>query len=52
MNAGGFKDFAKTTKIEIMRGKERFRFNYKDSIKGKHAEQNILLKPGDIIIVP
>ncbi len=31
---------------------QRFKFNYKDVIKGKHTEQNILLKPGDIIIVP
>lgn len=52
VNAGGFRDFAKESKIEVIRGKERFRFNYKDVIKGKHTEQNILLKPGDIIVVP
>jgi polysaccharide biosynthesis/export protein len=52
VNAGGFKDFANVKKIEIIRGKERFRFNYKDVIHGKHTEQNIVLKPGDIIIVP
>jgi polysaccharide export outer membrane protein len=52
VNAGGFKDFAKATRIEVIRGQERFRFNYKDAIKGKHPEQNIQLKPGDIIIVP
>jgi polysaccharide export outer membrane protein len=52
VNAGGFKDFANTKKIEVIRGKERFKFNYKDVIHGKHTEQNIYLKPGDIIIVP
>lgn len=52
VNAGGFKDFANEKKIEVIRGNERFRFNYKDVIKGKHTEQNIFLKPGDIIIVP
>ncbi len=53
VNAGGFKDFANVKKIEIIRaGGERFKFNYKDVIHGKHMEQNILLKPGDIIVVP
>jgi polysaccharide export outer membrane protein len=52
VNAGGFKDFASVKKIEVIRGKERFKFNYKDVIHGKHTEQNIRLKPGDIIIVP
>ena len=54
VNAGGFRDFANVKKIEIIRDSthERFRFNYKDVIHGKHTEQNILLKPGDIIVVP
>lgn len=52
VNAGGFRDFANEKKIEVIRGLQRFKFNYKDVIKGKHTEQNILLKPGDIIIVP
>ena len=30
---------------------ERIKFNYNDVIKGKHMEQNIQLKPGDIIVV-
>jgi polysaccharide export outer membrane protein len=30
---------------------ERLSFNYKDVIKGKKMDQNIYLKPGDIIIV-
>ncbi len=54
--AGGLKDFAKRKKIYILRqhGQEqvRFPFNYDDVIKGKHTEQNILLEPGDTIVVP
>lgn len=52
VNAGGFKDFANQKKIVIMRPSgERLNFNYKEVIKGKKMEQNIFLKPGDIIIV-
>ena len=52
VNAGGFKDFANQKKIVIMRVTgERLNFNYKEVIKGKKMDQNIYLKPGDIIIV-
>jgi polysaccharide export outer membrane protein len=52
VNAGGFRDFANQKKIVIMRMTgERLSFNYKDVIKGKKMDQNIYLKPGDIIIV-
>jgi hypothetical protein len=27
-------------------------FNYKDAISSKKPEQNILLKPGDLIVIP
>lgn len=54
--AGGVRDFAKRKKIYILRqqGQEQVRipFNYEDVIKGKHTEQNILLQPGDTIVVP
>jgi len=54
--AGGLKDFAKRKKIYILRqqGSEqtRFRFNYDDVIRGKNMQQNILLEPGDTIVVP
>lgn len=52
VNAGGFRDFAKTKKIMIIRGTQRFKFNYKEVIEGKKLEQNILLQPGDQIVVP
>ncbi|HTS63487.1 MAG TPA: polysaccharide biosynthesis/export family protein [Candidatus Acidoferrales bacterium] len=55
VNAGGFRDFAKTKDIVVIREEggntERLHFNYKDVINGKHLEQNIYLKPGDIIVV-
>ena len=51
-NAGGFKDFANLRKITILRGSDRLKFNYKEVRAGKHLEQNILLQPGDQILVP
>ncbi|MEO8371704.1 MAG: polysaccharide biosynthesis/export family protein [Candidatus Solibacter sp.] len=52
VNAGGFRDFANQKKIVIMRVTgERLHFNYKEVIAGKKMEQNVFLKPGDIIIV-
>ena len=49
--AGGFKEFANKKKIRILRGNKPMFFNYNDVVKGKHPEQNILLDPGDYIIV-
>ena len=52
VNAGGFRDFANQKKIVIMRVTgERLHFNYKEVIAGKKMDQNVYLKPGDIIIV-
>ena len=51
-NSGGFRDFANKKKITIIRGEERFRFNYNEVIEGKHMEQNIELQNGDLIVVP
>jgi len=54
--AGGLGDFAKQKSITIMRienGKPvSYPFNYKDVTRGKSLKQNILLKPGDTVIVP
>jgi polysaccharide biosynthesis/export protein len=54
--AGGFKDFAKTKNITVLRkgsggAQEKLKFNYKDALKGT-AETAIYLQPGDTIIVP
>ncbi len=55
--AGGFRDFAKTKKIYVLRtaadGKqERLPFNYKDVIKGTNPQENIDLQPRDTVVVP
>jgi len=52
VNAGGFREFANSKKIVVLRGSERLKFNYKEVTKGKKMEQNILVKNGDQIIVP
>jgi polysaccharide export outer membrane protein len=50
--AGGIREFGNGKKIVIMRGAERLKFNYNEVIKGKKLEQNIVLQPGDHIVVP
>lgn len=54
--AGGFTIYAKKNKVEIIRTfggqKIKTRFNYDQVIRGKNLQQNIPLKPGDVIIVP
>jgi len=54
--AGGFTDWADKKKITILRkegGKEsRIRVNYKKIIDGDEGARDIILKSGDIIIVP
>jgi polysaccharide export outer membrane protein len=55
--AGGFKDFAKKTKIYVLRPapdgvRVRIRFNFKQVIIGRNVEQNIVLKSGDTVVVP
>jgi polysaccharide biosynthesis/export protein len=52
----GFSQFANTKRIYILRtgnGQgQKIPFNYKQVIKGEAASQNILLQPGDMIVVP
>jgi polysaccharide export outer membrane protein len=54
--SGGFTQFARIKGIYILRtegGKQvRHEFNYKDVVKGKKPELNILVQPGDVIVVP
>jgi polysaccharide export outer membrane protein len=50
--AGGFRDFANTKKIRILRGDQTLRFNYKEVSHGKNMSQNVYLQNGDHIIVP
>jgi len=55
-SAGGFTQFAKMKGIYVLRlenGKQvKYPFNYKDVVSGKHAEQDIVLKAGDTIVIP
>jgi len=51
VNAGGFKDFANKSKIVIQRGTKTFKFNYNRVIAGKDRDTDILLEPGDQIVV-
>ncbi|HYL73365.1 MAG TPA: polysaccharide biosynthesis/export family protein [Bryobacteraceae bacterium] len=50
-HAGGFREFANTKDIKILRGDKVLKFNYKQVSNGKHLEQNILLENGDHIII-
>ncbi len=49
---GGFREFANTKKIRVLRGREVRYFNFKEVTKGKRLEQNIAVENGDHIIVP
>jgi polysaccharide export outer membrane protein len=55
-SAGGFTQFAKMKSIYVLRGsgakQQKFPFNYKEVVKGKNTDQNILLMAGDQIVVP
>lgn len=54
--AGGLTPFAKEDKIRVLRkqgGKEIvIPFDFSEVKKGKHLEQNITLRSGDVIVVP
>lgn len=52
LSAAGMGEWAKKSKIIIMRGTQRIKFNYDEVIKGKKLEQNIFLQDGDHIFVP
>jgi polysaccharide export outer membrane protein len=55
-SSGGFTQFARLKNIYVLRiedGKQvKLPFNYKDAVNGKKPEQNVLLQPGDVIVVP
>jgi polysaccharide export outer membrane protein len=54
--AGGLEEFADRKHIVVMRmenGKPQYYpFNYGDVVRQRHPEQNILLRPGDTVVVP
>jgi polysaccharide export outer membrane protein len=55
-SAGGFTQFAKQKNIYVLRNEGgtqvKHPFNYKEVLKGKNEDENILLQPGDVIVVP
>jgi len=54
--AGGFTIYAKKDQVQILRGEGdhriKIKFNYNQVVQGRNLNQNIPLKPGDVIIVP
>jgi len=50
-HAGGFREFANTRRIRVLRGAKVHYFNYNEVTNGKHLDQNIYLENGDQIIV-
>jgi polysaccharide export outer membrane protein len=56
LSTAGFTQFANLKNIYLLRtenGKQvKLPFNYKEVVKGNHPEQNIMLKPGDTVVVP
>jgi polysaccharide export outer membrane protein len=55
-SAGGLSQFAKQKDIYVLRmdngHQQRFPFDYKQVIRGQKTEENIVLKPGDTVVVP
>lgn len=54
--SGGLTDWAQEDQIVVMRNENgrqvRFKFNYNDVREGKKLQQNIMLEPGDTVVVP
>lgn len=55
--AGGVQEYAHSDKIIVMRTEgngttKQLPFNYREVAKGKKLQQNVLLVPGDTVIVP
>jgi len=50
--AGGLTEYANGKKVRIIREGKSFLFNYNEVLDGKKLDQNMVLKPGDTIVVP
>jgi len=62
--AGGFREYAKTDEVKVLRqdlvvagGRAQTRetvlpVNYKSLAQGQNLQQDVVLKPGDVIVVP
>ncbi len=55
-SAGGFTQYANEKGVYVLRAENgqqvKHPFNYKEVVKGVNIQQNIVLKPGDTIVVP
>jgi polysaccharide biosynthesis/export protein len=56
LSSAGFTQFSNLKGIYLLRtqdGQEtKIPFNYKEAIRGKSTQTNLILKPGDTIVVP
>jgi polysaccharide export outer membrane protein len=56
LSSAGFTQFANTKGIYVLRSEngtqKKYPVNYKKIVKGEDSASNILLKPGDTIVVP
>lgn len=50
--AGGFLQYANPKRAYVLRHSEKLPFNYKQALKGQHLDREIILQPGDTIVVP
>lgn len=54
--AGGLTEYADAKNITVLRNQggrsQTFKVNYRDISRGKNLDQNILLMPGDTVVVP
>jgi len=54
--AGGLQEYADSKNIKVIRtenGRQQYyKFNYKDVVNQKRTTDNIVLKPGDTVVVP
>ena len=59
LRAGGFADFANKSKVQVVRGavgvngeKQTFKLDMQQILEQGKTEKDVLLQPGDLIIVP
>ncbi|MBI3802955.1 MAG: polysaccharide biosynthesis/export family protein [Nitrospirae bacterium] len=54
--AGGLTPYAAENRIRVLRrengAQQTYLFRYSEAIQGEHLEQNILLRRGDVVVVP
>ena len=49
--AGGFREWAKTKDVRVLRGDQILHFNYNDYLDGKRHDRNFAIQPGDHVLV-